>query len=172
MSDTPYAASFGYSLAMAVLQSDLYRCLDDHMRAECDELIARGQGRAALAAPAAVEREAVAWLHEWTNPATGKREREAKTHEPQDYELTPGDTVSPLYAAPPPVKQTPYGPAIRGDVLIDAERLDWLASDGCTRVLKLGNRWYTRKGYGEPHHRATSLRAAIDAAIASQQEPK
>lgn len=28
--------------------------------------------------------------------------------------------------ASPEVKQTPYGPAIRGDVLIDAERYRWL----------------------------------------------
>ena len=32
----------GYALAMAVLQSDLYRKLDDIQRAECDEFIRRG----------------------------------------------------------------------------------------------------------------------------------
>lgn len=32
---------FGCSLAMAVLQSPLYRQLDEKERAECDELIAR-----------------------------------------------------------------------------------------------------------------------------------
>src|SRR5690242_9002238 len=37
--------SFGYALAMSVLQSDLYTTLDDRERAECDELIARGQGK-------------------------------------------------------------------------------------------------------------------------------
>lgn len=35
--------SHGYALAMRVLQSDLYHRLDDRERAECDELIARGQ---------------------------------------------------------------------------------------------------------------------------------
>ena len=38
-----YADSFGYSLAMEVLQSDLYRELALKARAECDELISRGQ---------------------------------------------------------------------------------------------------------------------------------
>lgn len=37
------ADSFGYSLAMRVLQSTLYANLDDKERAECDELIRRGQ---------------------------------------------------------------------------------------------------------------------------------
>lgn len=47
MSRTPVAApcesppSFGCILAMRVLQSDLYRQLDDAERAECDELVAR-----------------------------------------------------------------------------------------------------------------------------------
>lgn len=39
----------GYALAMRVLQSDLYKILDDKERAECDEFIRRGQ---ALAQPA------------------------------------------------------------------------------------------------------------------------
>lgn len=47
---------------------------------------------------------------------------------------------------------------------VDAQRLDWLDSDGCTRVLKLGGTWYTRQGYGSPHQKAGNLRAAIDAA--------
>lgn len=36
---------FGYALAMRVLQSDLYRKLDDIERGECDEMIARGMDR-------------------------------------------------------------------------------------------------------------------------------
>lgn len=43
----PYADSFGYSLAMRVMQSDLYRRLDGRERAECDELIRRGQSASA-----------------------------------------------------------------------------------------------------------------------------
>lgn len=39
---TPNYDSFGYALAMRVLQSELYRQLDDRERAECDELIQRG----------------------------------------------------------------------------------------------------------------------------------
>ena len=35
--------TFGYALAVRVLQSDLYAQLDDKERAECDELIRRGQ---------------------------------------------------------------------------------------------------------------------------------
>lgn len=34
--------SLGYALAMRVLQSDLYRQLDDTERGECDELVRRG----------------------------------------------------------------------------------------------------------------------------------
>jgi ribosomal protein L7/L12 len=44
----PYADSFGYSLAMRVMQSDLYRTLDGQERAECDELIRRGQSAPTL----------------------------------------------------------------------------------------------------------------------------
>ncbi len=47
----------------------------------------------------------------------------------------------------------------------DAARLDWLDSDKCTRVFKIGKYWYTKSGYQHPHHKATSLRAAIDAAL-------
>jgi hypothetical protein len=39
----PYADSFGYALAMRVMQSDLYPKLAVEERAECDELIRRGQ---------------------------------------------------------------------------------------------------------------------------------
>jgi hypothetical protein len=66
-----YAQSFGYSLAMRVLQSDLYPTLDDQQRAECDEFIARGQGRAAAPQPP----EPVAkklWL--WKNFVDGRPE--------------------------------------------------------------------------------------------------
>lgn len=41
----PNYDSFGYALAMGVLQSDLYHKLEDRARAECDEMILRGQGR-------------------------------------------------------------------------------------------------------------------------------
>lgn len=44
--------TFGYALAMRVLQSDLYRLLDDTERAECDELIQRGQS-----SPQAMDKE-------------------------------------------------------------------------------------------------------------------
>jgi polyhydroxyalkanoate synthesis regulator phasin len=47
------ARTFGCALAMRVLQSDLYRQLDDTERAECDELIARWN--AALAGSAQEE---------------------------------------------------------------------------------------------------------------------
>ena len=50
----------------------------------------------------------------------------------------------------------------------DSERLDWLDRDGVTHAFKIGNRWYSRDGWGRPHHRATSLRAAIDAALAAR----
>lgn len=53
------------------------------------------------------------------------------------------------------------------DLARDAARLDWLESDGCTQVFKIGNRWYTRAAYHMPHRRAVTLRAAIDAAIQS-----
>ena len=43
MAEPLFDDSFGYALAMRVLQSDLYKQLDDKERAECDELIARGQ---------------------------------------------------------------------------------------------------------------------------------
>lgn len=39
---------FGYALAMAVLQSDLYHKLDDKAKAECDELITTAQQYEAL----------------------------------------------------------------------------------------------------------------------------
>lgn len=38
----------GYALAMRVLQSDLYPQLDDREKAECDALIAKGQGSVSL----------------------------------------------------------------------------------------------------------------------------
>lgn len=60
-----------------------------------------------------------------------------------------------------------------GDVrYVRAELLDWLDSNGCTDVHKLGNRWYVRQGYGSPVHRSDTLRDAIRAAIAAQGEPK
>lgn len=37
--------SFGYALAMRVLQSDLYHILEDKERVECDALIERGQSK-------------------------------------------------------------------------------------------------------------------------------
>ncbi len=70
--------------------------------------------KALLAAPST--QEPAAWMHEWTSPATGKREREARTHKPQEYELTPGDTVRPLA----------YGdlaPAREAQMLTDEESL-------------------------------------------------
>jgi hypothetical protein len=40
--------SFGYALAMRVMQSDLYPELDERERSECDELIHRGNGQAGV----------------------------------------------------------------------------------------------------------------------------
>ena len=49
--------SFGYCLAMAVMQSPTYARLDDRERAECDELIARGMKGAAPISETAAELE-------------------------------------------------------------------------------------------------------------------
>lgn len=48
----------------------------------------------------------------------------------------------------------------------DAARLDWLDRDGATKAFKLGATWYTRPAYGQPHRKASNVRAAIDAALA------
>lgn len=47
-----YADSLGYSLAMRVMQSELYPKLAADERAECDEFIHRGQSRVPQQAPA------------------------------------------------------------------------------------------------------------------------
>jgi len=44
--------SFGYALAVRVLQSEVYAKLDERERAECDELVRRGLGRASSSQPA------------------------------------------------------------------------------------------------------------------------
>jgi len=49
----------------------------------------------------------------------------------------------------------------------DAARLDWLESDACTKVFKIGRTWYARAGTHLPHRRVETLRDAIDAAIES-----
>ena len=41
----------------------------------------------------------VAWLHEFTDPHDGTRRRATWMNPPHDYDLQPGDTVTPLYAA-------------------------------------------------------------------------
>lgn len=59
-------------------------------------------------------------------------------------------------------------PGTAGD---DAVLLDWLESNECTNVFKIGNRWYTRDGYNSPHKRAGSLREAIRAAMKDAAAP-
>lgn len=39
----------------------------------------------------------VAWMHEFTYPHTGQRRQEPRLHRPKDYELQPGDVVTPMY---------------------------------------------------------------------------
>ena len=45
--------------------------------------------------------------------------------------------------------------------------LDWMEADKGTRVTNLGKTWYARDDYGLPHHRAPTLREAIDTARAA-----
>jgi Lar family restriction alleviation protein len=74
--------------------------------------------------------EPVAWLLEFTDPHDGKRSRTVWMNKPRDYELMPGDTVSPLYASPLP--QEPR----EAELTDENERLRQLLCD----VLKaLGN---------------------------------
>lgn len=47
----------------------------------------------------------------------------------------------------------------------DAERLDYLEKDGGKTVQNVIDKWYWRTGWGTPHRRAESIRAAIDAAL-------
>lgn len=46
----------------------------------------------------------------------------------------------------------------------DSERLDWLEKDRDEMVFRIGRNWYWHMGWGRTHRRASSLRAAIDAA--------
>lgn len=52
----------------------------------------------------------------------------------------------------------------------DATRLDWLDKDGGVHTFKIGRNWYARNAYGMPHHKAPSLRAAIDAATSTSNQ--
>jgi hypothetical protein len=54
---------------------------------------------------------------------------------------------------------------IREETAADSARLDWLDNDGSGHAFKIGNAWYTREAAGSPHHKASNIRAAIDAAI-------
>lgn len=53
----------------------------------------------------------------------------------------------------------------------DAERLDWMEADKGVCVTHLGKTWYARDDYGLPHHRAPTLREAIDAARPLKAKP-
>jgi hypothetical protein len=53
----------------------------------------------------AQDAQPVAFLLEYTDPHDGTRGRTVWMNHPKDYELMPGDTVTPLYASPP----TPAG---------------------------------------------------------------
>jgi hypothetical protein len=95
--DPKYAESFGYSLAMRVMQSDLYRHLDGQERAECDELIARGQGRA-VPLVAEAPREPVAWV----DPASLRAlKRGSVEHISAVAKSDADESDIPLYAALP-----------------------------------------------------------------------
>jgi hypothetical protein len=50
----------------------------------------------------------------------------------------------------------------------DAARLDYLQDKLPESVIRLGDSWYWRTGYGKPHKKAQSLREAIDAAMKEQ----
>lgn len=53
----------------------------------------------------------------------------------------------------------------------DAERIDFIESDRMGKyILRCGNRWYWRTGYGQPYNRVGSLREAIDAARKGQRD--
>jgi hypothetical protein len=43
--------------------------------------------------------EPAAWAHEYTDPHTDDRRVEPRQHKPRDYELLPGDVVTPLFTA-------------------------------------------------------------------------
>ncbi|PVY56779.1 MULTISPECIES: hypothetical protein [unclassified Simplicispira] len=60
-------------------------------------------------------------------------------------------------------------PTAQGDAL-DTMRLDWLDADGNRCVFHLGKSWYTRPSYGLPYRKRASLREAIDAAHAAQED--
>ncbi len=57
-------------------------------------------------------------------------------------------------------------PAAPSGVPGDAEMLDWLEKNAGRHVISLGQSWYVRNGYGEPHQRRATLREAIRAAMA------
>lgn len=60
--------------------------------------------------------------------------------------------------------------AQNAELLADAERLDYMQDKLPESVLRFGENWYWRHGYGKPHRRAKSLREAIDAAIAKAKD--
>ncbi len=45
----------------------------------------------------------------------------------------------------------------------DAARMDTLEENFDASIFRLGETWYWRKGYQQPHRKTTSLRKAVDA---------
>jgi SPX domain protein involved in polyphosphate accumulation len=60
---------------------------------------------------------------------------------------------------------TAFVERIREEAAADTARLNWLDNDGSGHAFKIGNAWYTREAAGSPHHKASNIRAAIDASI-------
>jgi hypothetical protein len=54
---------------------------------------------------AALPLQPVAWMWEFTDPHTGERRQEARKNKPREYELLPGELVTPLYASPASLPQ-------------------------------------------------------------------
>jgi hypothetical protein len=52
----------------------------------------------------------------------------------------------------------------------DAEMLDWLGEKGLVHVFSVGNTWYSRIAYGQPYTKHKTLREAVNAARAAQEE--
>ena len=117
-----------------------------------EALVAAWNRRAALAATGAVEREP-------------ESDMVALLRDPK-FRMSGGSQFAlEIVSALSTVKQTPYGPAIRGDVLMDAERYRWLRDSPMDKIgYRQADTLYLK------HLHGADLDAAIDAAIASQQE--
>ena len=94
-----------------------------------------------------------------------------RLHRPDGYEDVHPELILADANINPAFEPELYSAETQGDAK-DAARLDWLDSDGCTSVFKLGGTWYTRYGYGSPHYKAKNIRAAIDAAMRGQAKEK